>query len=496
MHAANSLQIWLSQRDRNSYAIAIGLLVGSIGASIGLLIAAIGPLLALAAIGGIIAGLYVITDVRIALYAIIATVLLLPFGVFPVKIAITPTLLDLAMGGFLLVYLVQWMTGRRGGLRLTPVHSLIALYLMWLVFAFALGMRHASPTSTAIRQFAETLLSIGMVFILVDLLRSPAMLRRLVMVITLAIGAQALLAVLLYLAPDNLAEAILVRLSLIGYPDGGVIRYIEANPALGERAIGTWVDPNALGGILATAAVMIAPQIASPKPVISRRWLTLTIFVLVALALYLTASRAAFLALGTGLVLIAFVRYRRMFPILIVAALMLLLLPQTQSYIDRLLQAFQGADLATQMRIGEWTDSLELISRYPIFGVGFTGTPEIDIYTDVANMYLIMANQIGLTGLLIFLLAMAGVFAYGARAWRYAKQDPNFAAIHLGYHAALLTGLVNAIADLYFFRLDFQSSITWFWLIVALCIASSLLTLSEAAKKPNKATIALVSPLR
>ncbi len=489
MGAANSLQIWISQLKRRNYAIAIGFGIGITGAGIGLLIASLGPLLASAVMLGVLAGLYVITDVNIALYAIIATVLLLPFGVFPVKIAITPTLLDLALGGFLLVYLFQWMTGRRGGLRLSPVHALIAVYLMWLVLAFALGLRHASPTSTKIRQFAETLLSIGMVFILADLLREPAMLRRLLLVILLAIGAQSFLAVSLYLAPDTLAEALLVRLGRIGYPDGGVIRYIEDNPALGERAIGTWVDPNALGGILATAAIMIAPQVLSKKPIMRWRWLTLAIFGMTALALYLTGSRASFLALGAGLVLLALARYRRMIPLLVLGLLLFLLLPQTQAYIDRLLQAFQGADLATQMRIGEWTDSLRLIGRYPLVGVGFTGTPDIDIYTDVANMYLIMANQIGITGVIIFLVAMGAVFVYGARAWRIARDNDRFAAIHLGYHAALLTALVNAIPDLYFFRLDFQSSITWFWLIVALCLASSRLIL-ESALPDEKATIA------
>ena len=271
----------------------------------------------------------------------------------------------------------------------------------------------------------------------------------------------------------------LVRLSRIGYPDGGVIRYIEDNPAFGERAIGTWVDPNALGGILAAAALVIAPQIVSRAPVISKRWLTFAIFGAVALALYLTSSRASLLALACGLLFIALIRYRRMLPILLIGAVAFVLLPQTQGYLDRLLQAFQGADLATQMRIGEWTDSLTLIGRYPLVGVGFTGTPEIDIYTDVANMYLIMANQIGLTGVAIFLSTMAAVFIYGHLAWRHAKNQPDFTAIHLGYHAALLTALVNAVADLYFFRLDFQSSITWFWLIVALCLASSRLALER-----------------
>ena len=166
-----------------------------IGAGLGLLIAVVGPWLALAAIFGLLAGLYVITNVSAALYAIIGIVLLLPFGVFPVKIAMTPTLLDLALGGFLLVYLFQWMTGRRGGLRLTPVHALITLYVMWLMLAFALGLRHASPhirhNSPIRRNLAEHRHGLHSH----RPLAQPAMLRRLVLVITLAIGAQALLAI-------------------------------------------------------------------------------------------------------------------------------------------------------------------------------------------------------------------------------------------------------------------------------------------------------------
>ena len=90
-------------------------------------------------------------------------------------------------------------------------------------------------------------------------------------------------------------------------------------------------------------------------------------------------------------------------------------------------------------------------------------------------MYLIMANQIGITGVVIFLTAMVAVLAYGWRAWRRIPQDTAHASLHLGLHLALLTALINAFADLYFFRLDFQSPITWFWLIVGLCIASTTL---------------------
>ncbi len=495
MASANELQVRLSRLGGRRFGLWLGLSLGLIGAAIGFLVAGLGPALAMAALGGGLAGLYALTDIRVALYAVVATVLLLPFGVFPVKVAITPTLLDLALGLFLLVYASRWMSGRGGRLRLTPAHGMIAVYVMWLVFAFALGMRHASPTSANIRQFAETLLSIAMVFLLGDLLADRGIFRRLVLVALLLAGAQALLAIALYAAPDSLAEALLTRLSRIGYPAGGVVRYIEDNPDLGERAIGTWVDPNALGGILATAALVIAPQLVAREPVLRRRWLTLLIFAAVALALFLTASRASFLALGAGMLLIALLRYRRLLPVLLAGGLLFLFLPQTQAFIERLSQAFTGADLATQMRIGEWSDSLRLIARYPFFGVGFTGAPEIDIYTDVANMYLIMANQIGLTGLLIFLLAMAGVFVYGWRAWRRAQADPQLAPIHLGFHAALFTGLVNAVADLYFFRLDFQASITWFWLLVALCLASSRLALEQSRRGPESG-IAKAAKLR
>lgn len=496
MFRVTSLQIKISQFDRHSYAIAIGFVLGVLGSSIGLAIAGLGPLLASATILGVLTGLYVITDIKIALYAVVAVTLLLPFGVFPVKIAITPTLLDLALGGFLLVYLFQWMTGRRGSLRLTPVHAMIAVYVMWLIFAFALGLRHAMPTSSNLRQFAETMISIALVFILSDLLRSPQMLRRLALVIVLAVGAQAAMALVLYIVPDTLAESLLVRLSRIGYPDGGVIRYFEDNPALGERAIGTWVDPNALAGVAAMAATFIAPQLVSKSPILRHRWLTLAIFAAVVMTLLLTGSRASFLALACGLLVIAVVGYRRMIPILFLAAALFLLLPQTQNYLDRIVQAFQGADLATQMRIGEWTDSLTLIGRYPVFGVGFTGTPEIDIYTDVANMYLIMANQIGLAGVVIFLLTMASIFIYGGRAWKYARTDHDFTAIHLGFHAALFTALVNAVADLYFFRLDFQSSITWFWLIVALCVASSRLAIGRDHSNAPEPSVFSKTPLQ
>jgi O-antigen ligase len=345
-------------------------------------------------------------------------------------------------------------------------------------------MRWARPTSTDLRQFAEMILSISLVFVLGDVLRDGRALRRFALVLLLALSAQALVTLTLYALPDDSAERLLIRLARFGYPDGGVIRYIEDNPALDERAIGTWVDPNALGGFLAVLGVYLAPQVFARRPILRWRWLIVLALGLSAAALVLTYSRASLLAAAVGLAFIGLHRgYRRFLLLLALGGALILVLPQTQAVVERLLQAFTGADLATQMRLGEYGDAFELIRRYPLTGVGFTGTPSIDLYTDVASMYLIMANQIGLVGVGLFALAMGGVFVYGRRAWPAAARIDGQRSLHLGAHAALITALLNAVADLYFFRTDFHASITLFWLVVTTALVSSRLALEHAAQE-------------
>ncbi len=482
MDNTNQISRWITGLNRYSYGALIGAVIGLTSGVIALLLAIGGPLVAFGAIFGVLAGLYVLSNVSAALYGVILVTALLPFGTLPFKIGITPTFLDLALGAFVLVYAMQWMTGRRQGFKLTPVHALVALYGLWLILAFALGLRYAPFTSATIRQFAETLLSISLVFILGDLIREPETLRRLVIAIMAAVGIQAIGAMVLYILPDQTAEELLVRLARLGYPNGGVIRFIEDNPANAERAIGTWVDPNALGGVLAFSAALVAPQLFARKPVLPYRWMTLGILGAIALALLLTFSRASMLAFAISVFIIGlFPGYRKYLPMLLLGAVLIIALPQTRTYVERFAEAFTGSDLATQMRIGEYTDSFELISQNPIVGVGFTGTPDIDVYTNVASMYLIMANQIGLVGLGLFAIMILGVLVYGWRARLRGNNDERMSSIHLGYHAALIAALINATADLYFFRLDFQGSILFFWIIITLALASSRL-LFEASE--------------
>lgn len=475
---------WITGLNPRLMVVVIAAVAAACGIGIAVGLAVLGPLYTGAAVVGGLAGLYVLTNAQAALYGVVAIMALLPFGTLPFSIGFTPTLIDVMIGAFLIVYGAQWMVGKRNDFRTTPVHGMLALYVLWILACFVLGLRYAAPTSLILRQFSETILIMLLVFVLVDLLRDPKMLRRLVLVVILCVGVQAVAALVLYRLPDDLAERLLRTLQRIGYPGSNIIRYIEQNPGLPERAIGTWVDPNTLGGALAIAGAMIAPQVFARRPVLRYRVLTLAVLGLIGLALFLTYSRTSMLALGVGLGTIALVRYRRFVPLMLAAGALILLVPQAQDYVQRFIDAFTGGDLATQMRIGEYGDSLKLIGQYPIFGIGFTGSPSIDLYSSVASMYLIMANQIGLVGVALFALVMIAVLGYGYAAWKRVIGDDELESIHLGYHAALIAALVNGIGDLYYFRIDFQASILLFWLTVSLALATSRIALARESKAP------------
>jgi len=127
------------------------------------------------------------------------------------------------------------------------------------------------------------------------------------------------------------------------------------------------------------------------------------------------------------------------------------------------------------MRFGEYKDALILIQRYPIFGVGFAGTPDIDIYLGVANVYFTIAEVMGLVGLLAFLAVIGTVFFNAFLNRRIFKQNERLDAVWLGLHAALVGGLVAGIFDHYLFNLEFHHAVTAFWLLVGMAAAATRL---------------------
>jgi O-antigen ligase len=460
-------------------ALALGVALAVMAVIVGLMLALLGPIITVGVLGALVAVVLAMTNLWVGLLGIVLVITLFPFGTLPFKIVLTPTFLDLAMAAVLAVYVMQWLTGERRRLRTTPVHSFIIVFMVLSLFSFVAGLRHAGITSTSARRFAELLLSMGFSLILVDVLRTPKQIRWLARVLILAGTAAAIIGIVMWMLPDSLAEQILVRLSVFGYPSSGIIQYIEQNPELSERAIGTSVNPNALGGLLVMIAGLAAPQVMTQYPLTGQRWHAYPMLAALVGCLVLTFSRSAMLAFGVAVVFIAAMRYRKVLWAIPLVAMILLVLPWSQAYLQRFTEGFrfiQGAqftDLATQMRFGEYADAFTLIGRYPLLGAGFTGAPDIDVYLGVASVYLTIAENMGLIGLAAFLGLMTALFVYALRARRVADNTPELRSIWLGAMAALVGALVGGILDHYFFNLEFHHAVTIFWIFVGLALATT-----------------------
>jgi len=356
--------------------------------------------------------------------------------------------------------------------------------MLMAIFSFANGLTHSRASTFLLRRFVEIMLGIGIYFVAINTIRTEAELKWTVRWLMLAGWGCGAIAVLFYILPQDATVWVLDRLVRFDYPGGvGALRWIEDDPEGTMRAIGTAIDPNVLGGMMILVGGLLTPQLFARERLFPR-WLVTIMLGTALLALYWTYSRSALLGIASSLALLALLKYRRLIPLGIVGGLLLLLLPQTQEYVARLFDGLTGQDVATQMRFGEYQDALILIARYPLFGVGFTGVPDIDIYLGVSMLYLIIAEHMGIIGLLLFLGVMTAFFIQLFRAWRNHAITPGNEAILLGLSGAVLGALVSGIFDHYWFNMSYPHMTVLFWLHMGL--AATSVSLGEQHSMPNQ----------
>ena len=490
-------QDWLyrifASRYRWLSALATLVVCAALAVVVGFLLSEFGPLVAGVGMAGLFLGVWMLQDIEVAYWSVIGVVCLLPFASFPFDLGFTPTLLDAALGALFLVWLLEIASGGQETFIATPLGLPVIVFILLAVGAFVFGLGHVPLAlgflQTYLRRFAEVMLSVTLFFLVVNTVRDEGRLRRIVRALILGAFASAVLGVGLYMVADQISADIVIRglsaLGRIGYPTGpGVLRYIRENPELPMRATSTSIDPNVLGSLLNVTLAIGVPQLFARRPIIARRYLVPMLGAM-ALCLGLTMSRGSMVGLGAALVILAELRYRKIWFLLAGALALMLLLPQTQALVSHFIEGFFVEDLATQMRMGEYKDALILIRRYPLLGVGFAGSPDIDTYIGVANLYLLIAEQMGLVGLAGFLVVMSVLFV---RFWRTMRgeettRNRDLEALWWGLHAGLVGALTGGIFDHYFFNIDFHHSVTLFWLVVGLATAATELIQGRSTER-------------
>ena len=443
----------------------VGLGVG-IALVVGALLAFLTPVGGAAVMIAGAGGLLMLRDMRWGLFALLGIVFLLPFASLPFKVGFTPTFLDLVFMALYGVWALRLITRRQDDFIFTPVGWPVSIFVTLVVFSFLLGLKHSFPSSNALRTFGEVLLGFALFFLVVNNVRDESLLRQVTGVCVLAGAAESVIGIVFYVIPAAWTVRVLAPLARLGYPAGyGALRYIADDPSRPMRAIGTNVDPNILGALLVITIAIAAAQLFARRPALPR-WVLAGSLGAMGLCLFLTYSRSSMLAAAGVLGLVALFKYRRLFVVLAVAGALLLFLPQTQDYISHLAQGFAIEDLSTQMRMGEYKDVFKLIRRYPWLGVGFVGTPDIDLYLGVASIYLTLAAEMGIVGLAAFLLVMFVFILYLWYGWRRLDGDSRFAPFVLGYGAAIIGSLGGGVLD--HTLLTYPHAVALLWLVLGM----------------------------
>ena len=400
----------------------------------------------------------------------VAIAVCLPFAVFPVRLIVAPTLIDLVLTALLVGWVVR-VLHRDEPLLTTHLDQLVILFIGVATVALILGMGYSSISAETLRLFLKLVNSTLLFFGVIQVVRQEEQAATVLRTVLLAGSLAASIAMLLYAIPRETTLGILSSLDVIGYPTTDVLRPVAGTDTL--RATGTSVDPNILGAVLMLVGVVLIAQLLAARTVLPRPLLA-ALAVPIGIALPLTYSRSSWVGLAAGVAFLALGRQRRAAWILALGAAAVLLLPQGRSVVTRLGEAVTASDPASAMRLAEYGNALEIIWRYPAFGIGFGAAPSVDLAVGVSSTYLLIAEQMGLVGLGCFL---AIVLAALARSLSLRPPRDSVAhALLCPMEAALAAALVAGLFDHYFFNINFPHTVGLLWLILALLVVASRLS--------------------
>src|SRR5581483_331018 len=433
---------------------AVGMAVGR-GVAGGAVVALAPPFPLVGVLGGGAAALAILTSLRRGLLALVAVAILLPFAVLPVRLGVQPTLLDATLGLLFLAWLLA-AAHQRSALVLTAPGAWLAGLLLIVGVAHLLGAGHVGADELT-RRVVKLGASLALFYCVVNVLHSLADVRLVERALIATATLAALLAIGIWALPRATQVRLLSALGGLGYPTGdAVLRFLPGpNNTYTDtlRAVGTSIDPNVLGGMLMLAAALaaghllgarVAPRDGSPgdsaRPLAPRPLLVGALALLV-VGMALSYSRSAWVGFAAALAYLAAFRSRRVLVLGLIGGALLLLSPFGQAMLARLASGFTAQDPASALRLAEYRNALAIVSRYPLFGIGFGPAPDLDLHEGVSSLYLTLAEQTGLVGTALFLLAVGTAWLGSLRGTSDPARASSVGALQAALLAALVAGL-------------------------------------------------------
>ncbi|MCK4968792.1 MAG: O-antigen ligase family protein [Candidatus Aenigmarchaeota archaeon] len=260
---------------------------------------------------------------------------------------------------------------------------------------------------------------------------------------------------------------------------------LEAWPnQLVRRATSFFSDPNFLGLYLGPVVILIVGQLIEQfnKKQKKQFWLIVyysVIIILSLLAIIFARSEGALAGVIIGLILLGLywrVSRRWVIIALIICSIFIIVLTPVRSF---LWQKVTLRDFSGQIRLRIWRETAIMLSERPLFGAGLAGYPIVmqqyhqpfysqqlplvlDIQPFPHNLLLSVWSELGILGLLIFIIIIIRIFQTGISTLKKTKNN-KLGIISL--LVAMITILIHGLVDTPYFKNDLS---VLFWIIIGL----------------------------
>lgn len=259
------------------------------------------------------------------------------------------------------------------------------------------------------------------------------------------------------------------NVSAIEWVDG------EQFPDLKMRVFSTLENPNLLAGFLVTMMAVGAGMGYKAETAKNK----VTLFTLVTLfggCLLLTYSRGAWLSLLAVIGMYGFLCNRKIFWLLLLLPVIALF--AHDALLERIMSIMNPTDTSSTLRLALWESTIAMIADKPLLGIGWGAYwmvyPDYDFFINnpntkifhAHNMYLNIAAEIGIPGLITFLAMMVGHVRLALSSVSGTAQYWS-SGIMLGIAGAICGLIVNGFTDYVLFNIQLSML---FWLLNALIV--------------------------
>lgn len=366
----------------------------------------------------------------------------------------------------ILILLISSINKRRFNWKISKIDLSIFVYMMFAIFLLFIN---SPDMGIAIEGLRVDIEYIFWYFLVINLIQDKQEIKRAVKIFVWINAFVAFYGIYQYIVGVTIPKTWIVS---------DVESYIKT------RVFSVVGSCNLLGSIM-TLSIPIAISLFDDAKQLFKKIIYAIISLSMIVCLVFTFSRGAWIAFAFAAVLYAVLNNRKLLVIFVIGGILSIgVMPGIAKRITYMFSSDYAYRSANGGRIQRWTEAIQIGMKTPFKGHGLgrfggsvarnhwiTGT----FFTD--NYYVKSFTELGIIGLIIFLVMIFMIVKEGFGVVRLARGDPFFKNISVGMYCGLMAMVLHNLFENVF---DRTVTTTYFWLIVGV-----LFSIKYFVKKSN-----------